>query len=201
VKVMFAVPPSRGLRRMVALFGDIGMARQAARKAFAGFARAGGRALYLGMGAAGLAWLDTYEGRMPEGASVGVFLDVSEVPGLLAGARPGLAVIDPANRPGAAQGCAHARRLGLALFEADAFLMASGGMALLVCESYGAPESVGSDRVRCLAQLRRFCGEFIEFGEFGGSGEGKGGAGRLARELFSRSPSSRSCWRARGNAP
>jgi len=152
---------------MVALFGDMPAARRTAHDAFIGFARSGGKALYLSMGTAGLAWLDSLGGGMPERASVGAFLSIAEVPGLISGEMPGLAVIDPANRPGVEEGWAHARALGMALYEADVILAEAGGAALLVCESYGVPGAGGALRVRCLAQLRRFCGEFIECGEQG----------------------------------
>ncbi len=126
-----------GQRRMAALFGDMVAARRMAQEAFIGFARGGGKALYLSMGTAGLAWLDTLEGGMPDEASVGAFLSIAEVPGLIAGAMPGLAVIDPANRPCAEGGWAHARALGMALYEADVILAEAGGRALLVCDSGG----------------------------------------------------------------
>jgi|GEM_PF-2185595 len=160
-------PPCRGRRRMAALFGDMAAARRAAQEAFTRFARGGGKALYLSMGTAGLAWLDSLGGGMPEEASVGAFVSIAEVPGLIAGAVPGLAGIGPANRPGAEDGWAHARALGMALYEADVILAEAGGRALLVCESYGVPGAGGAGRVRCLSQLRRFCGEFIECGEQG----------------------------------
>jgi len=152
---------------MVALFGDMAAARRMVQEAFIGFARGGGKALYLSMGTAGLAWMDSLGVGVPELASVGSFLSIAEVPGLIAGGMPGLAVIDPANRPGAEEGWAHARALGMALYEADVILAEAGGRALLVCESYGVQGAGGAGRVRCLAQLRRFCGEFVECGEPG----------------------------------
>jgi len=149
---------------MAALVGDMAVARRMAREAFIGFARGGGRALYLCMGAGGLSWLDSLTGGMPETASVGVFLDIAEVPRMVAAVMPKLVVIDPANSAGADEGWAHARALGAALYELDALLAKVGGRGLLVCEAYGVPGAPGAGRVRCLAQLRRFCGKFVDCG-------------------------------------
>lgn len=151
---------------MRALFGDLGLARRVAQEEFRRCAEAGGRALYLSAGGSQLGWLGAAcwgaKDGVPDGALVGSFLDISEVPAIVALSSPRLAVIDPVNRQGLLQGYAHARRLGVALFELDSCLRASGGEALLICESYSDLRG-GGERVRYLSQLRRFCGDFAEF--------------------------------------
>lgn len=148
---------------MRAFFGDLGLARRAAQEEFRRCSDSGGGALYLSMGAAPLDWLGAAGWEAPARASVGNFLDIAEVPAIVALASPELVVIDPANRQGTVQGYAHARRLGLALYQVDASLRESGGGALLLCESYQSLGDGGGQRVRFLAQLRRFCGDFVEF--------------------------------------